>query len=159
MYKYRSKNSYWEVFISSYRNLTSVCLRRTILPSKNFPPILTVNVRSLEPKVNKIHIIAQLSSAHVLSITQTWLTDAVPNKAVNIPILNILMRQNRLHCSKNRGGGVCAHVHPLIPAERLYNFELGHLTTSWLHLKPNHTLSVLLRVIYHFNSNLDSFLS
>ena len=80
------------------------------------------NVRSLLPKVDELDVIAQLNSVHVISITETWLTNAVPDRAVNIPNF-MLMRKDRSHCSKSIGGGICAYVHHSIPAERLTNFE------------------------------------
>ena len=97
-------------------------------------------------------LIAQLNSVHVISITETWLTNAAPDRAVNIPNF-ILMRKDRSHCSKSIGGGICAYVHHSIPAERLTNFELPGLETLWIHLKPyrlpRHTSTILLGVIYH----------
>ena len=93
------------------------------------------NVRSLLPKVDELDTIAQLNSAQVISITETWLTNAIPDRAVNVPNF-ILMRKDRSHCNKSIGGGICADVHHSIPAERLTNFELPGLETLWIHLKP-----------------------
>jgi hypothetical protein len=75
------------------------------------------NVVSLLPKVDELDVVALLNSAHVISVTETWLTNAVPDRAVNIPYF-ILMRKDRSHCSKSIGGGICAYVHHSIPAER-----------------------------------------
>ena len=143
----------------------------------SIPPILMTNVRSLLPKVDELDVIALLNSAHVISVTETWLTNALPDRAVNIPNF-ILMRKDRSHCSKSIGGGICAYDHHSIPAERLTNFELPGLETLWIHLKPyrfpRHTSTILLGVIYHppsaeaednelliehVNSNVDSFLN
>jgi hypothetical protein len=91
------------------------------------------NVRSLLPKVDELDVIAQLNSAHVISITETWLTiNAVPcaDRAVNIPNI-ILMRKDRSHYSKSIGGGICAYVHHSIPAERLIlNYQVSRLCGS-----------------------------
>ena len=62
------------------------------------------NVRSLLPKVDELDTIAQLNSAQVISITETWLTNAIPDRAVNVSNF-ILMRKGRSHCNKSIGGG------------------------------------------------------
>ena len=52
------------------------------------------NVRSLLPKVDELDVIAQLNSAQVVSTTETWLTNAIPDRAVNVPNF-ILMRKDK----------------------------------------------------------------
>ena len=158
-------------------NLIHICNTREKLPSSNLPSILMANVRSLLPKVDELDTIAQLNSAQVISITETWLSNAIPDRAVNVPNF-ILMRKDRSHCNKSIGGGICAYVHHSIPAERLTNFELPGLETLWIHLKPyrlpRHTSTIILGVIYyppsakaddneilteHINFNVDSLLN
>ncbi len=158
-------------------NLIPLCNTREKRPNSSLPPILLTNVRSLLSKVDELDVIALLTSAHVISVTETWLTNAVPDRAVNIPNF-ILMRKDRSHCSKSIGGGICAYVHHSIPAERLTNFQLPGFESLWIHLKsyrlPRHTSTILLGVIYHppsakaennelliehVNSNVDSLLN
>ena len=91
------------------------------LSNNSLPSILMANVRSLLPKVDELDVIAQLNSAQVISTTETWLTNAIPDRGVNVPNF-ILMRKDRSHGNKSIGGGICAYVHHSIPAERLTNF-------------------------------------
>lgn len=110
------------------------------------------NVRSLFSKVDELDVVAQLNSVHVISVTETWLTDVIPDRAVDIHDFT-LMRKDRQHCNKSTGGGICAYIHHSIPADRLPDLETPGLETLWIHIKPyrlpRHTTTILIGVIYH----------
>jgi hypothetical protein len=61
------------------------------------------NVRSLTSKIEELDAVAQLNGAHVIPVTETWLADVIPHRAVNIPDF-IFMRKERQHCNENTGG-------------------------------------------------------
>jgi hypothetical protein len=60
-------------------------------------------VRSLTSKIEELDAVAQLNGAHVIPVTETWLADVIPHRAVNIPDF-IFMRKERQHCNENTGG-------------------------------------------------------
>ena len=111
-------------------NLIHICNTHEKLPNSNLPSILMANVRSLLPKVDELDTIAQLNSPKS-SITETWLTNAIPDRAVNVPNF-ILMRKDRSHCNKGIGGGICAYVSSICPPEW---HQIG-----WLLSKPEVTV-------------------
>ena len=66
---------------------------------------LLINTRSLLPKLDELRHIAIKSKASVIGITETWLTDSVPDSEVQIPGYS-LQRRDR----NRNGGGVCVYI-------------------------------------------------
>ncbi len=60
------------------------------------PAILLANVRAIASKVDEIQQIAELNSADIICITETWLSANIPDSNVSIPGYN-LFRQDRSH--------------------------------------------------------------
>jgi hypothetical protein len=53
-------------------------------------------VRAISTKIDEIQQIAELNAIDVLCITETWLSNAIPDSIVTIPGYN-LFRKDRLH--------------------------------------------------------------
>lgn len=76
-------------------NLITVELVNTISTSTCKPSLQTIlitNVRSLMPKVDELHVIAQSNAADIVAVTETWLTNEIPDEAPNISNYNFLGR-------------------------------------------------------------------
>ena len=135
------------------------------------------NLRSLQPKIDELQVVAKVNNASVISIVETWLTRKIPDNVVGIHDY-ILMRRDRHFSNKSAGGGVCAYIHHKIPAKRLHTFEPDSLETLLINVKPfrhpRHTSTILFEIIYHppsakaedndaliehINSNVNLFLS
>ena len=68
------------------------------------------NCRSLFPKMVEISVIQAQSQAEIFILSETWLTDAVPNSLIEIPGY-CLMRLDRCRTTgKQRGGGLVMYV-------------------------------------------------
>ena len=66
-----------------------------------------INVRSLFNKIDQIR--TMFNGFDVIIISESWLTPAIPDSSIAIPGYN-LVRQDRLHQTKRRGGGLCVFV-------------------------------------------------
>ena len=97
--------------------------------------------------------IAELNSASVICITETWLSPDIPDRCVSIPGFN-LFRRDRIGSS---GGGVCVYLDHEIPFNRLVSCDQSDVESIWISLRPHklprEITSIILRVIYHSTSN------
>ena len=104
------------------------------------------------PKVDELDLITQTNAADIVAVTETWLTDAVPDSALNMTNFN-LFRKDRTSLTKSCGGGVAVYIHSSHPARRMYDFERPGIESLWVtirpHRLPRHTSIVLLVVVYH----------
>ena len=62
-------------------------------------------IRSLLKKVDEIKILIHQNSFDILAISETWLSDKIPNELVNIPGFNVY-RNDR----PSDGGGVLIYI-------------------------------------------------
>ena len=135
------------------RNLS--CIRRIpYAKSYDLPTVLVSNTRALSNKVDELHQVATLNMVNVMCITETWLSQSVPDHAVSIPGFLPIFRNDR----KNQdGGGVGIYVKENIPCKQLKEFEQIDVESLWLHLRP-HALprnisTILIGVVYHSTAN------
>lgn len=160
-------------------NLITVELVNNISTSTckpSLPSILITNVRSLMPKVDELDVIAQANAVDIVTVTETWLTNEIPDEAPSISNYNFF-RKDRHNLMKSCGGGVGIYIHNSHPAKRLYDFECHDIESLWVSIRPNrlprHTPIVLCAVVYHppssnaqenellldhLQSNIDQFL-
>ena len=136
-------------------NLISIPLVTNKNPPKSYdiPTILSTNIRSLPKKIDELQQIAELNSASVICITESWLSPDIPDHCVSIPGFN-LFRRDRIVSS---GGEVCVYLDQKIPCNRLDSCDQSDVESIWISLKP-HKLprditSIILGVIYHSTSN------
>jgi hypothetical protein len=79
------------------------------------PSVLIANVRSLSGKVDELSVIANINDIDIICITESWLTDTIPDSTVSLPNFN-MFRNNR---TSSVGGGVCAYYALQIVAQIL----------------------------------------
>ncbi|KAK3548505.1 hypothetical protein QTP70_013354 [Hemibagrus guttatus] len=79
------------------------------------PSIHLVNLRSLPNKMDKLLLLSRtnkdFSNSVALCFTESWLNDAIPDNALNLPGFQLL-RADRVAESarKSRGGGTCFYI-------------------------------------------------
>ena len=64
-----------------------------------------LNIRSLLKKIDEIRILIHQNSFDILAISETWLSDKIPNELVNIPGFNVYRNDRPSH-----GGGVLIYI-------------------------------------------------
>ena len=64
-----------------------------------------LNIRSLLKKIDEIKILIHQNSFDILAISETWLSDKIPNELVNIPGFNVYRKDRPSH-----GGGVLIYI-------------------------------------------------
>ncbi|XP_054618104.1 protein-L-isoaspartate(D-aspartate) O-methyltransferase isoform X2 [Dunckerocampus dactyliophorus] len=78
------------------------------------PSLLLANVRSLENKMDELRarITAQreIRECCVLTFTETWLTEDIPDSAIQLESFAAYRGDRTLASGKHRGGGVCVYV-------------------------------------------------
>ena len=118
-------------------------------PNSYIPAILSANVRAIASKVDEIQQIAELNSAGIICITETWLSANIPDSNVSIPGYN-LFRQDRVHTT---GGGVCVYIDDKIPCKLINSCVEDNVESIWLSIRPyrlpRQITSIILSVIYH----------
>ena len=111
--------------------------------------ILSTNIQSLSNKVDELNEVATLNKSDITCITESWLSQLVPDTAVTLPGYLFLRNERK----NNSGGGVCVYVKNRIPCKRLSEMEQTEVESLWIQLRP-HSLPrnipiILLAVIYH----------
>ena len=84
-----------------------------------------------------------------MCITETWLSDSVPDSSVLIPGYNLL-RKDRVETS---GGGVCIFVDSEIPYKHIEYFNEDGVESIWISMRP-HRLPRQVTSIDHFSGHL-----
>ena len=116
------------------------------------PSVLIANVRSLSGKVDELSVIANINDIDIICITETWLTDTIPDSTVSLQNFN-MFRNDR---TSSVGGGVCAYINSKIKVRRIYDFENSFIESLWMSVRPNRLPRsipvLLLAVIYHSTS-------
>ena len=56
-----------------------------------------LNIRSLLKKIDEIKILIHENSFDILAISETWLSDKIPNELVNIPGFNVYRKDRPSH--------------------------------------------------------------
>ena len=117
------------------------------------PTVLSANVRAISTKIDEIQQIAELNAIDALCITETWLSNAIPDSIVTISGYN-LFRKDRLH---TLGGGVCIYVKNNIPCKYLEICDQDNIESIWVSMRPHklprHITSIILAVVYHSTKN------
>ena len=103
-------------------------------------------------KVDEIQQIAELNSAGVICITESWLSSNIPNSSISIPGYNVFRKDRTATC----GGGVYLYLDQRIPCNHLISCDQDDVESLWISMRP-HSLprqitSIVLAVIYHSTS-------
>ena len=88
----------------------------TALKAKKGFKIVHMNVRSLFGKIAEIGAVFKYFD--VIVITETWLTDSIPDSAVSISGFN-LIRKDRWSYIKKKGGGICCYIKDNLHYEKM----------------------------------------
>lgn len=101
--------------------------------------ICHLNARSLAPKLDEIKILLQQSKAHVMAISETWLTPNIPDSFLSI--------NNYTLCRKDRtdktGGGVAIYIHQKY-AHSILKFETESESLQiLLKLTSQHVITII----------------
>jgi len=98
--------------------------------------ICHLNIRSLLPKIDEVKMLIKESNIDVLAISETWLSNIIPDSFVNIKGYN-LYRKDRLN---TMGGGVAIFIKEnithTIPTNLTNDMELIHVQIKLEHRKP-----------------------
>ena len=123
---------------------------RHLIPKADLPSIFLSNTRSLVSKIEDLEIVVNQNNADIVCITETWLTESIPNSVVELKNYS-LVRMDRK--SDKRGGGVCAYIKSNIGFTVLRDLHNSSFEATWLYLRP-HRLPrgfscIIIGVIYH----------
>ena len=128
--------------ISSQNTKTNT---QTILPS-----IFLSNTRSLVSKIEDLEIVVNQNNADIVCITETWLTESIPNSAVDIKNYSLVRKDRK---PDKRGGGVCAYIKSSIGFTVIDKLIRPLFEALWLYTRP-HRLPrgfscIIIGIIYH----------
>ena len=78
---------------------------------KSLPNVMVVNARSVYNKLNELKILVDNNNSDIVFLTETWLTDNIPDEAINCLGMNLV----RLDRKNGTGGGVALLINSKIP--------------------------------------------
>ena len=96
------------------------------------PNILYLNARSLFNKIDELSVIINQQNADVIMVTETWLTDAIPDAALHISGFTIVRRDR----SSRRGGGVAIYIRESLPFKIRPDCNNPDYECLWITLRP-----------------------
>ena len=69
---------------------------KRVLHAKSYrvPSILATNIRNLSNKVDELHQVAIRNKTYVICITETWLSQLIPDSAVSLPRFLLSLRND-----------------------------------------------------------------
>ena len=86
----------------------------------------------------------------IACITETWLTNNIPNSVVNISDHTLVRKDRNLD---KRGGGVCAYIKSSIGFTTIDELNASSFETLWIYLRPNRLprgfSCLIIGIIYH----------
>ena len=83
------------------------------------PSLFVSNVCHITNKVTELSAVISINKPTVNLIVESWLTDDIPNSAINIGGNYSIFRLDR----PTPGGGILAYIHMSVPVSRLSNLE------------------------------------
>ena len=127
------------------RDLSTSINHQSVVPS-----LLVSIARSLAPKVSELQCVATQHSAGIVCITETWLSNDIPDDAFTLSGYNLFRKDH-----ESRGSGIAVYVSSSIWAKRPENQELREAITEllWVELRPSRLpwpiSAVLFGAVYH----------
>ena len=106
---------------------------RPVAPIRTLPNIMVLNARSIFNKVDELKAHIDNYKSDILFVTETWLTESIPNEAVNISGFNIFRKDRTIA----RGGGVAIYIKDDIPVKTRFDLN-SSLTIEclWITIRP-----------------------
>ena len=131
-------------------------------PSKfMFKPMVTkgikiahINVRSLYPKIDEIRLIVKDNNLDIFAVSETWLSDAIPNGLIDINGYTIF-RRDRIG---GIGGGVALYIRTTIQHTICDDLISEKLENIWVHIKHVHFKPFLVSCFYRPPSSNKEFI-
>ena len=80
---------------------------------------MVLNARSIFNKVDELKAHIDNYKSDILFVTETWLTESIPNEAVNISGFNIIRKDRTIA----RGGGVAIYIKDDIPVKTRFDLN------------------------------------
>ena len=102
-----------------------------------------INIPSLLPKLDKLHLIARETNAACIAISNTWLDDIVFDSELSILNYNNHRRDRTRH-----GGGVCLYIRSDIAFNTREELQHQDLDSLWIELLLPKTKPILLAATY-----------
>ena len=103
---------------------------------------------SLVPKMIELQGVVDVNLPGFVSITETWLSPAVPDSAVHLSNYILFRRDRPTHA-----GGVCIFVDAEIPCSCLRAFESPEVESIWVKARPlrlpRQVSMILVGTVYH----------
>ena len=92
---------------------------RPVAPIRTLPNVMVLNARSIFNKVDELKAHIDNYKSDILFVTETWLTESIPNEAVNISGFNIFRKDRTIA----RGGGVAIYIKDDIPVKTRFDLN------------------------------------
>ena len=112
-----------------------------------------LNIRSLLKKIDEIKILIHQNSFDILAISETWLSDKIPNELVNIPGFNVYRKDRPSH-----GGGVLIYIKETLPhtyCPDLTNFN--NTEVVWVRIDNKFSPSFYVSCVYNPKRTMRTF--
>jgi hypothetical protein len=94
--------------------------------------MLLLNARSILNKKEELEVIISQCSPDVITITETWLSDIVPDEVVNIPKFSLVRKDRPV----GRGGGVQVYIRENITYKLRLDLSNDQYECVWIVLRP-----------------------
>ena len=106
---------------------------------------MVLNARSIFNKVDELKAHIDNYKSDILFVTETWLTESIPNEAVNISGFNIFRKDRTIA----RGGGVAIYIKDDIPVKTRFDLN-SSLTIEclWITIRPKWLPRKISRVVW-----------
>ena len=106
---------------------------RPVVTFRTLPNVMVLNARSIFNKVDELKAHIENYKSDILFVTETWLTESIPNEAVNISSFNIFRKDRTIA----RGGGVAIYIKDDIPVKTRFDLN-SSLTIEclWITIRP-----------------------
>ena len=104
-----------------------------------------LNIRSLLKKIDESKILLHQNSFDIPAISETWLSDKIPNELVNIPGFNVYRKDRPSH-----GGGVLLYIKETLPhtyCPDLTNFN--NTEVVWVRIDNKSSPSFYVSCVYN----------
>jgi hypothetical protein len=119
---------------SRSHNLINIPITKTTNAALDgsLPKFLLLNARSILNKKEELEVIISQCSPDVVMITETWLSDIVPDEVVNIPKFSLVRKDRPI----GRGGGVQVYIRESITYKLRLDLSNDQYECVWIVLRP-----------------------
>ena len=118
--------------------------------------LVHLNIRSLWNKIDLFKTTFKSSNVDILGISESWLSNAIPDALVNIPGYTIL-RQDRKYSGNDatqikKGGGVCLYIHDQLNGSicelKDMNRSIDYVESQWVEIRFPKQRNIIVGNIY-----------